>query len=99
MHLTLIRAVALVATSAVGDSLGHRMFAQHPKSLPRPLAQVSPSREIVGCLGQQPKPPATENPDRHLDPDKATGYFLVCLLVSGFPAENAPAKVRPSISK
>jgi hypothetical protein len=40
MHLTRIRPVALVATGAVGDFLGHRMFALHPRSLPRPLAQV-----------------------------------------------------------
>jgi hypothetical protein len=40
-----VRAVALIDTSTVGDSLGRRVFALHTKSLPRPLAQVSLERD------------------------------------------------------
>jgi hypothetical protein len=59
MHLTRIRGVALVATSAVGNSLGHRVLALHTRSTPRPLVQVSKGM-VVSSIGQRPKSPATK---------------------------------------
>ena len=43
--------------------------------------------------------PSHRDPSCHLDVDKATGYILVCLLVSGRSTGSVSAKTRLGISK
>jgi hypothetical protein len=91
MNLTRIRGVALIATSAVGNSPEHRVLAVHTRSFCRPLVQVS--KEIVSSIGQWPKSPATRI---------LTGTLILTRLpatswyVSWYPVSPPKATPRPS---